>query len=152
MTNLELFPMQALASIMTEMGFEYPNARKIIASELSTRLGQEIKITPKFHECFNFVVDVLKGRVRRPPVSVPSLTFQQRHPYMFEKMAFSMEPCQVATFHQFFKSPSVLGDVLAQHLHQSYPQDLMPSEDVNERYKAYLLELFEAISKAWSVR
>lgn len=154
MNNVSLFPMQALSSVMRESGFEFPNARKAIAFALSSRVGYDVKITPKFHECFNFIADVVKGRVRPSPRHDVFRVCEPRDIRIFEDLAFSMEPAQVASFYCLTNSPVALGEALMQHLHTCYPNGY-PEPSLlagNDRIKEVVLSLFNDLHTAWSSR
>ena len=61
-THLKLFPMHAIAKVMSQNGYEFPDARRWVLRQTCEDTGLEITMSPKFHECFNYVSDILAGR------------------------------------------------------------------------------------------
>ena len=61
-THLNLFPMHAIAKVMSQNGYEFPDARRWVLRQTCYDTGSEITMSPKFHECFNYVSDILAGR------------------------------------------------------------------------------------------
>ncbi|MEG1728774.1 MAG: hypothetical protein RR280_04445 [Bacteroidaceae bacterium] len=103
--HIALFPMALMAQEMKANGYEYPQARRIIAEKMSYAVGREIKVSPKFHECFNFIGDLLKGRIVLEGFKLPS-GGNLFNPSMLEEDTFFdlmtlLEPAQIATYSSF---------------------------------------------------
>ena len=152
MNNVTLFPIQQLAAVMREHGFDFPNARKAIAFSLSQKVGYEVKITPKFHECYNFVADVIKGRIRTAEREDTFRVCYSRDISIFETVAFSMEPAQVASFKALDGSPLALREALSQHMHACYPDKYPEPSVISDTMKELFVKMFNEVYEAWSVR
>lgn len=103
-SHLSLFPMHTIARIMDTNGYDFPDARRWVLNQTCEETGLSINMSPKFHESFNYIVDVLEGRFI--PCDSTSLAISKlisyyelntTEPELTRKMFTYLEPSQLAT-------------------------------------------------------
>lgn len=103
-SHLVIFPMHTIAKIMDTNGYDFPDARRWILNQTCEETGIVLNMSPKFHESFNYIVDVLEGRFI--PCDSTSLSIRQLIDYynlpkteheLTRDMFTYLEPSQLAT-------------------------------------------------------
>lgn len=164
--HLEIFPMADLVQAMEGYGFEQSAARRQIASVLTEKLGCEVKITPKFHECFNFASDVLLGRMT-PDIKLHARVMHDTsfdHPVkLYRDIFLSMEPAQIGSLLAIepqvlfadevsIWSSSIICNYVAANLTKIKPQSY-PYKDLNNPKTLEVIRLiFVELVQAWEAR